>query len=96
MGTKTQRMGLVDFPAVGLNRRSPRRVGLAVSTGGPISSSAQTMKLVHLDQRVPLCHPLRVNKHVDDDVLDHTSGDFERMCLKIGRTSVPPLRNTGR
>ena len=40
----------------------------------------------------PLNHPLRIIKCVADDVLDHTTGDYDRMYSKIGRASVPPER----
>ena len=50
------------------------------------------LAFVNLDERVPPDHPLRVIKCVADDVLDRMSGDFDRMCSKIGRASVPPDR----
>ena len=50
------------------------------------------LAFVNLDERVPPNHPPRIIKRVADDVLDRMSGDFDKMCLKVGRASVPPER----
>ena len=48
------------------------------------------LAFVNLEERVPQDHPLRIIKRGTDDVLDRMSGDFDRMCSKIGRASVHP------
>ena len=47
------------------------------------------LAFVNLDERVPPDHPLRTIKQVADDVLDRMSADFDRMCSRIGRASIP-------
>ena len=47
---------------------------------------------VNLEERVPKDHPLRTIKAVADEALKRLSPEFDRMCSRVGRASVPPER----
>ena len=57
---------------------------------GRRNSQFNMLAFVNLNERVPPDHPLRIIKHVADDVLDRMSGDFDAMYSKIDRASVLP------
>ena len=59
---------------------------------GQRNPQSTMLAFVSLEERVPPDHPLRIIKRITDAVLDHMSGDFDRMYSKIGRASVPPER----
>ena len=60
--------------------------------GGRCSPQSTMLAFVNLDERVPPDHSLRIIKRIADDVLNHMSDDFDRMCSKIGCVSVSPER----
>ena len=59
---------------------------------GQRNPQSTMLAFVSLEERVPPDHPLRIINRIADAVLDHMSGDFDRMYSKIGRASVPPER----
>ena len=59
---------------------------------GQRNPQSTMLAFVSLEERVPPDHPLRIIKRIADAVLDHMSGDFDRMYSKIGRASIPPER----
>ena len=55
---------------------------------------ATMLAFVDLEERVSKTkdHPIRTIKAVADEALGRLSPEFDRMCAKVGRASVPPER----
>ncbi len=53
---------------------------------------ATMLAFVDLEERVSKDHPIRTIKAVADEALGRLSPEFDRMCAKVGRASVPPER----
>ena len=45
---------------------------------------------VHLEERIPRDHPLRVLKVLVDSVLKELDSGFEGLYSRMGRPSIPP------
>lgn len=45
---------------------------------------------VSCEARVPSDHPLRLIRAVVDEALGALSAEFERLCARVGRPSIPP------
>ena len=54
---------------------------------------ATMLAFVDLEEQVANDHPLRTVKNVAANALERLSPEFDRMCSKVGRASLPPERS---
>jgi transposase len=76
----------------GYHQGAQEAVTLILTEGVAKSAVLRWMEYVSLESRVPAEHPLRGIKALLDEALASMSRDFERVCAREGRPSIPPKR----
>ena len=64
----------------------------SVTIRGNTSPQVNLFSYVHLEDRIPRCHPLRAMRRIVDRALTGLDGAFSVMYATSGRPSIPPER----